>query len=241
LVRFLVNSTLSMALLLACALLSWHLLSKANFLFEHIYEYNELQEHIEKYAPQNRNRENFEDTSKEERVRIFGEMVVAINNNGSGLDEIEYKISSTGKIDSFLTDPEKEHLLDVSDLVSSANRIGLIISATLASVYFICLAYKIRSGRSLWQPAALIASFFNICIFIFLLAAIVFIIGPREVFHQLHEWFFANKGQWYFYYQDSLMTTLLPDHVFGTISVLLIALTLALWACATFAIYKALK
>jgi hypothetical protein len=109
-----------MALLLACALLSWHLLSKANFLFEHIYEYNELQEHIEKYAPQNRNREKFEDTSKEERVRIFREMFVAINNNWSGLDEIKYKISSTGKIDSFLTDPEKEHLrfqLQVQQLI----------------------------------------------------------------------------------------------------------------------------
>lgn len=239
--KFLINSTLSMALIIACALLSWHLLSKANFFFYHIYEYNELQEHIDKYAPQNRNRDNFEDTTKEERVRIFGEMVTAINNNGLGLSDIEYRLRSGEIIDTFLTEPELNHLVDVSDLISGVNRIGIIVSFSLILFYLLCLFYKIKKGVSFWKPAGVTISFINICVLALIVTGTIFIVGPREVFHKFHEWFFANKGQWYFYFEDSLMTTLLPEHVFGSISVLLFAATLVLWIFFTGLIKKILK
>lgn len=239
--KFLVNSALSITLLLVCALLSWHLLSKAHFFFDHIYEYNELQDHVDEYAPRNRNRDGFENTTKEERIRIFGEMVEAVNNHGLGLSEIEYRTESGDTIDKFLTEPEIDHLVDVSDLVSGANRIGIIISIPLLAFYMSSLIYKTRKGVSLWRPAGVAMSFFNICVFALIITIAIFIAGPREVFHLLHEWIFAGKGQWYFYFEESLMTTLLPERVFGSIAVLLFVVALALWVVFSSLIAKILK
>ncbi|MCB1808001.1 MAG: DUF1461 domain-containing protein, partial [Candidatus Competibacteraceae bacterium] len=41
----------------------------------------------------------------------------------------------------------------------------------------------------------------------------VVLMGPVRVFYQLHIWIFPPGHPWFFYYQDSLMTTLLkaPD------------------------------
>lgn len=239
--KFVINSMLSTALLIACVLLSWHFLSKVNFFFYHIYEYNNLQDHIDKYAPQNRNRSNFEDTKKEERVRIFGEMVTAINNNGVGLNDIEYKVSSGEKIDSFLTGPEVKHLVDVSGLVSRANKIGIIISCSILVFYILCLIFKFKSGKSFWRPGGVFVSFINICTISLISAAAIFVIGSREAFHKFHELFFAGKSQWYFYYEDSLMTTLLPEPVFGSISILLFIGAFILWASFIILIEKLLK
>ena len=58
---------------------------------------------------------------------------------------------------------------------------------------------------------------------------VIAIIGPQKTFYQLHEWAFTEKAQWFFYYQDSLMTTLMPEIVFADIAVLLGTVTIALW------------
>jgi len=228
-------------LLMVCALLSWHLLSKTNFFFHQIYEINELEEHIDRYAPRNRNRDNFEDTTQEERARIFGEMVSSINSGGSGLSDIEYRDSSGDTIDTFLTEPEVEHLVDVSDIVSSANRAGLMVSGFLLAFYGLNLIVRSRTGASFWKPAGVVSSLAGICMLALLVVAIIFIIGPRESFHILHEWFFADKGQWYFYFEDSLMTTLLPEHVFGSIAILLFLVSMGIWFVLTLLIARLLR
>jgi len=60
----------------------------------------------------------------------------------------------------------------------------------------------------------------------------VFIVGPQKVFYFLHEVFFKDKGQWFFYFQDSLMTTLMPEVVFANISILIAALTTIIWVAS---------
>ncbi|MCA1791191.1 MAG: hypothetical protein LC667_15470, partial [Thioalkalivibrio sp.] len=42
---------------------------------------------------------------------------------------------------------------------------------------------------------------------------VVGLMGPQEVFDGLHEWIFASGHTWFFYYEDSLMTTVMkaPD------------------------------
>ena len=73
LVRALINSTLSLMLLAVCLMLSWRALSETNFFFSQIYEYNGIEEQIDKFGPQNRNRNGFETTTKSERVKnIWG-------------------------------------------------------------------------------------------------------------------------------------------------------------------------
>ena len=54
-----------------------------------------------------------------------------------------------------------------------------------------------------------------------LLAAVglvLLIAGPTAVFYQLHIWIFPDDHQWFFYYQESLMSTMMkaPD-LFGGI------------------------
>ena len=39
--------------------------------------------------------------------------------------------------------------------------------------------------------------------------ALIALIGFEAVFYQLHEWVFPANNQWFFYYQESLMTTLM--------------------------------
>ena len=68
-----------------------------------------------------------------------------------------------------------------------------------------------------------------------------FLVGARKVFHILHEVFFADKGQWFFYYQDSLMTTLLPESLFGTIAVMLTICAFIYWIILNIFITKILE
>ena len=52
----------------------------------------------------------------------------------------------------------------------------------------------------------------------------------RDRFYALHEWIFPDNHQWFFYYQESLMTVLMkaPD-LFGAISVLIALLAIPIY------------
>lgn len=50
------------------------------------------------------------------------------------------------------------------------------------------------------------------------IGAVLLIVGPEKVFNQLHIWVFPDDHQWFFYYQDSLMSTMMfAPHLFGWI------------------------
>ena len=105
-----INSVLTITLFIVCLFLAWKSLSTVNFFFDRLYEFHAIDEQIEKYAPQNRNKTNFEITSSTEHHRIFAEIVSSINSRGDGLAEIEYFSTSGEKIDTFLTEDELTHL-----------------------------------------------------------------------------------------------------------------------------------
>ena len=241
LARFLINATLSVVLFCICLSISWHIFSQNNFLFGQLYEYNEIQEHVEKYAPQNRNRDNFDITTKTEHVRIFSEIVEAINNNGFGLDEIVYKTDDGKVIDKFLTEAEIEHLHDVSVLVKNANIANIFLMLAFFGLILFFWVYKVIKGRYFWKPFSVLAAFFNMYFLLTILGAAIFAIGPQNIFYILHELFFANKGQWYFYFQESLMTTLMPETIFASIAVLLVTIALLIWIFLSYLIVKILS
>jgi len=62
------------------------------------------------------------------------------------------------------------------------------------------------------------------------LGAIVMALGPKAVFYWAHTKIFPAGHQWFFYYEESLMTTLMkaPD-IFAFIALLLVAVLIALW------------
>ncbi len=64
-----------------------------------------------------------------------------------------------------------------------------------------------------------------------LLAMVVWLLisGPEAVFYQFHIWLFPADHEWFFYWQDSLMSTLMKAPVlFGGIAVVLVGGTLVL-------------
>src|SRR5690606_20238475 len=75
-----------------------------------------------------------------------------------------------------------------------------------------------------------------------ILALTVLLIGTTKVFYWLHIKVFPDEHEWFFFYQDSLMTTLMkaPD-LFGFISVLLIGVFIVLWALTLWGMVKGLN
>ena len=229
LVRFLINSFLSVVVLAVCLMFSWRTLSETNFLFTQLYEYNGIDEQITKYGPQNRNRIGFETTTKAERVIIFERIVEAVNNSGIGLEEIVYRAPSGEIIDTFLTQPEIDHLNDVARLVGYLNKTLLYLTAFLFFVVMFCWTCKVKKNINIWRPYTVGKSFVGMLALLLLCLSIVSVIGPQRVFYSLHEWVFLGMAPWHFYFQDSLMTTMLTEPLFGSISILLVGTAFVFW------------
>ena len=70
--------------------------------------------------------------------------------------------------------------------------------------------------------------------------AITLILGPQQTFYILHDLAFSDKAQWFFYFQDSLMTTLMPEIVFANIAIMIGVLTFATWLIINFILRRAL-
>ncbi|MBL6856959.1 MAG: DUF1461 domain-containing protein [Rhodobacteraceae bacterium] len=192
--RILITSLLSISLFVICLFLAWKSLSATNFFFERLYQLHAIDEQIKNYAPQNRNKENFELTPRLEHQRIFGEIVSSINSNGKGLGEISYFDPSGEKIDEFLTNNEITHLQDVSELIVSSTQLVLILTGVLIAVYGFFVYYKVSRSRYLWKPVTTLFSFVTMVFTLSLITGIIFVIGTRKVFHLLHEVFFLTKG-----------------------------------------------
>ncbi len=74
--------------------------------------FHAIDEQIEKYAPQNRNKPNFKITASTKHHRIFAEIVSSINSGADGLVKIEYFSTFGEKIDTILTEDDLTHLKD---------------------------------------------------------------------------------------------------------------------------------
>ncbi len=221
------NITLSVPFVLASCVMvlwiSWQLLSALNFSYPLWYRVLNIHQHIEEFAPQNRNRDNFAETSVQERYRLFGEVVSAINNGGKGLAQITYHDVTGEPIDSMYTELEVLHLEDVAKLITVFDFVAYIC-------ILVVLAYSVRF-LGIWGGPAFKPDWrtvhISVLVMVILAAISIFIIGPLQVFNFLHDLVFPADHPWFFYYQDSLMSTSMkaPD-LFGGLAVqwLLVAL-----------------
>jgi hypothetical protein len=218
------SSILAIAVFFICLVLSWHFLSKANFFFDTLYDMHQIESHIAEFAPQNRqNRINFELTSKNERIRIVGKILRTVNSKGVGLETIKYFNTDGVPVNLFLTLAEVEHLKDVSVLVHLMNSIAFILMIIFIIIFSLAWRYKTTTPSLLMLTCSMVG-------FVIITTGCIIFIGPQIVFNELHEWVFADKSEWHFYYQDSLMTTLLkaPD-TFATMAILMTAIALIFW------------
>jgi hypothetical protein len=209
---------------IAALWLSWRCLAAVDFLFPVFYDALAIDAHIERYAPENRYKAGFEHTTREERLRLFGEIVTAIHASGQGLAALEYHDPQGRPVDRLLRAPEVGHLQDVANLVARLAPVGwLAVAWTGIHLLLIrLLGWPVPRLRRL-LGASLAAT----------LAAVLLVlaIGPRRLFYALHEWVFPPENPWFFYYQDSLMSTMMkaPD-LFGAIAAALLALGLLIYA-----------
>ena len=198
---------------------TWWVLSKADFFYSSLYDHIGIAEHIAKYAPKNlRGRLDFEKTSKAERVELFHGIVEAINHHGKGLKKLFYK-DANQQLQPLLTLAEVIHLQDVANLLDKLK--PLVVGFLLAWLVTIWLLWQ----RKIPMPPAseLIIS----ALLVIVLFSAVLLIGPEKVFNQLHMWVFPDNHQWFFYYEESLMSTMMkaPD-LFGYIAGIWVSMSL---------------
>ena len=203
--------------LLAALYFAWQILAHLNFLYPLWYEIIDIDHHIALYGPQNRYKHDFETTAREERLRLFAAIATAIHQQGKGLEALLYHRPDGQVIAPLLRPPEIQHLRDVARLIDVIKPAG----------WGAMIGWLALAGFSLWRRLPMPSAARLLGATLLALgggAVIVVLAGPVPVFYALHEWVFPPGHPWFFYYEDSLMTTLLkaPD-IFGCIA--------AAWAC----------
>jgi len=206
--------------LLLCFWASWLTLAQVNFGYPLWHDYAGIGDHIERYAPLNLYRKGFEETSAETRYQLFADIVKAIHHHGEGLEKLYYETPQYRV--ALLRPAEIVHLKDVAHLISilqTAALYGLII--WLLWTGFMIYRHRYPSSKQLLTAGTLGALGLLVPILIW---------GPEKVFYQLHIWIFPEQHQWFFYYQESLMSTMMkaPD-LFGYIFVCLMVVTTGLF------------
>ena len=201
---------------------AWHLLSAVNFLYPVWHKALHIEDTVRVYGPQNHNRHGFERTTPEEHARLFAAIVRGVENHGAGLEDIYYRDTDGHAIDRLLTAPEITHLRDVSRLIAA-----LQIFGWSCALIFIAGFVSLRLKPAPAPRFKAFILYFSSCLLIGISGVLA--IGAKKVFYKLHTWIFPPDHQWFFYYQDSLMTTLMkaPD-LFAAIAAEWLLLTVLL-------------
>lgn len=214
---------------------AWHSLAQVDFGYAIWYEHGGIKEFIDKYAPKNKYRHDFALASKEVHLASFHGIVDSIQNHGKGLNTLSYQ--ANGKHHLLLHKAEVEHLQDVANLLDKLNAF-LIFSFVLWLMLFL---YQFKNPFQFTTKQVVL----SILTGSFLLSLPLFIFGAQKVFYQFHIWVFPNEHQWFFYYQDSLMSTMMkaPD-LFAFIAILLVVTSLIIFTLlfkVTKTLHKAVK
>jgi hypothetical protein len=205
-------------------LLSWQALAKLDFLYSVWHPALNIEEHIRHYAVRNKTgRQNFVLTTPAEHHRLFGALVQGIHGRGEPLDQVVYRNADGEVLGTFLHADEVGHLGDVAVLVQRLLWAGWTITAV--AVFLVLL----QGRRGIWLPA-FSRVMMGYGIVLVAGGVVIALVGPKQAFDGLHEWIFASGHPWFFYYQESLMTTVMkaPD-IFAAIASVWIALHLLLF------------
>lgn len=181
--------------------LAWVLLYSLNFSYGRWHDWGGIGEAIDKYGPQNYYRLGFGETTKAQREVLFSQISYAVHRDGKGLEDIAYKVEGYPR-QTLLTDDEIGHLTDVAHLV---NKMEWLIGA-FALLWLIMMVFYAKAGV---RPPSVIAQVVALLVVIALFVLILLIVGPTKAFSQMHEWVFPPGHPWFFYYQESLMSTMM--------------------------------
>ena len=196
--------------------IAWLVLAKLNFLYPVWHDHVGIAEGIEKYGPKNRYKTGFAETSRAQRISLFEGINKSVHRHGEGLAELAYQSPSSEGPQLLLREPEIIHLQDVANLLDKLKWL-VGINALIWAAGFLYLL-KFRRPSITWKSQVLGVGVMLVCVI-----GLMLFIGPVTVFNQLHVWVFPGEHQWFFYYQESLMSTMMlaPD-LFGWIAAELI-------------------
>lgn len=198
---------------------SWMALAALNFSYGIWHDYGGIGSAIDRYGGSNKFRSGFELTSKAQREELFAGIVQAIHFQPQQLRRLEYQVAGH-PAQTLLTEPEVVHLQDVARLVT----IGAFAASAALLVWGGCIIYYLMRRQ---RPPRLKNQFLGTLLVLAAVGAVVFMVGPVEVFYLLHTWVFPEGHAWFFYYQESLMSTMMYAPVlFGWIALEWLVLTL---------------
>lgn len=222
----------SFSSLLLCLWLAWHLLAQANFFYPTWYSLLNIEQTIQQIVPQNTHKPLFEFTDTDEHNRLFAAMVEAIHQKGDGLATIKFQNAEGKVLDTLLTSSEVVHLQDVAHLIDQLNWFSVIL--LLLSLLILATLFVFRISMPKIKRLLLSISFT-----VSALVVLVLLSGPKKIFYWLHTQIFPKDHQWFFYYEESLMSLLMkaPD-LFAPIAILLIVLALSFWSLHIYVLKK---
>ncbi|TMO57654.1 DUF1461 domain-containing protein [Pseudoalteromonas phenolica] len=241
-----VLTTLS-ALFLSLALafiISWQAISSVNFAYPVWYQVLEINKTIAKYGPQNQYRSGFESTTQTQHIQFFAEIAQSIElpleQVKPALQAIEYSSKEASFNNPLLHDAEVQHLYDVAVLLE---HIQMVCYVTLSISVLVFLLLLRRQAMPQTAVGFRVKDVYLIMLFLLLVGLVlVAIIGFETVFYQLHEWVFPAENQWFFYYQESLMTTLMQaPNLFAYIGGLLLSCMLIVQFLTVFVLQRILS
>lgn len=223
LVRIALGGFFALTSLLLAMSLSWAVLASQNFMYSTWHDVGGIGEGIDKFGPKNRYKVGFGDTTKAQRAALFEQINIAVHRSGEGLAAIEYETPSSGGVTKLLRSPEVVHLQDVAMLIDKLKWTVVVNVVLFALVVFLVFRFR--------EPMLKLSTMCTgVGVFFVFSLVIVFSIGPENVFNQLHIWVFPKENEWFFYYQDSLMSTLmLAPTLFGWIASALVVLAAIFW------------
>ncbi len=194
---------------------SWWISSVVEYGYPLWYRVLAIDEHIARYAPQHPSKPGFANVGADQHRRLFAEIVRAVHDRGVQLESISYQLPH-GSAVALLDAAEIRHLKDVAHLLQLAG------SATLVALPLWLVAMALLSGQPLAPRRLRILTMASVLL---LLLLMVFAIGPKAVFYQFHVWLFPPENPWFFYWEESLMSTLMKaPQLFGAIAVQIVLL-----------------
>lgn len=214
--------------------LAWVLLYQMDFSYGRWHDAGGIGAAIEKYGPQNYYRTGFADTTKAQRESLFQQINYSVHHDGDGLASIEYTVDGhpTQKL---LTADEVGHLTDVAILVNKVE--WLVILGVLG--WFAMAIHYYRAGM---RPPSVITQCLALLILMAAFVLVLIVVGPTKAFSQMHEWVFPPGHPWFFYYQQSLMSTMMWAPVlFGWIALEWAVFTLIFFGALQFAVSRLLR
>lgn len=195
--------------------LSWQLNKSADFFYSFWYQQLNIEQTIASYVPDNTfDKKDYADTSTEQHIDNFSEIVTEIHNNGEHLAQLTY-VNKKQQVKTLLTTAEVVHLEDVSHLIQKLTLVSVGNFCILLFLSWVIYQKKLGLPKRKDQLLAVVLPS--------LLLFILFIVfGFTELFYYLHTVIFPDNHQWFFYYQESLMSSLMkaPD-LFAGIAVTL--------------------